>query len=149
MRYISELKEGSRIQDIYLCKHKQSAVTKNGRNYENVILQDKTGQLDCKIWDPNSGAIGEFEALDYIYVAGSVSNFNGQLQASLKQVRKADPGEYIPADYLPVTKKNRKVMYSELVNYIRSIENTYLKQLLLSFFSDDKEFINAFVGHSA
>ena len=88
MRYISELKEGSRIQDIYLCKHKQSAVTKNGRNYENVILQDKTGQLDCKIWDPNSGAIGEFEALDYIYVAGSVSNFNGQLQASLKQVRK-------------------------------------------------------------
>ncbi len=149
MRYISELKEGSRIQDIYLCKHKQSAVTKNGRNYENVILQDKTGQLDCKIWDPNSGAIGEFEALDYIYVAGSVSNFNGQLQASLKQVRKADPGEYIPADYLPVTKKNRKVMYSELVNYIRSVENPYLKQLLLSFFSDDKEFVTAFAGHSA
>lgn len=149
MRYISELKEGSRIQDIYLCKHKQSAVTKNGRNYENVILQDKTGQLDCKIWDPNSGAIGEFEALDYIYVAGSVSNFNGQLQASLKQVRKADPGEYIPADYLPVTKKNRKVMYSELMNYIRSIENTYMKQLLLSFFADDKEFVTAFAGHSA
>ena len=61
MRYISELRDGSRIQDVYLVKHKQSAVTKNGRNYENVILQDKTGQLDAKIWDPNSDAIHEFD----------------------------------------------------------------------------------------
>jgi 3'-5' exoribonuclease len=149
MRYISELKEGSRIQDIYLCKHKQSAVTKNGRNYENVILQDKTGQLDCKIWDPNSGAIGEFEALDYIYVAGSVSNFNGQLQASLKQVRKADPGEYIPADYLPVSKRNTKVMYQELLNYAGSVKNPYLSKLLKAFFVEDKEFLQSFAKHSA
>ena len=54
MRYISELREGGRIQDVYLCKHKQSAVTKNGKNYENVILQDRTGVIDAKIWDPNS-----------------------------------------------------------------------------------------------
>ena len=122
MRYISELREGGRIQE-------QSAVTKNGKNYENVILQDRTGVIDAKIWDPNSDAIHEFEALDYIYVAGSVSNFNGSLQASLKQVRKADPGEYIPADYLPVTKKNRKVMYSELMGYVQSVKNPYLSQL--------------------
>ena len=36
MRYISELKEGSRIQDIYLCKHKQGAVTKTGKPYETL-----------------------------------------------------------------------------------------------------------------
>lgn len=149
MRYISELREGGRIQDVYLCKHKQSAVTKNGKNYENVILQDRTGVLDAKIWDPNSDAIHEFEALDYIYVAGSVSNFNGSLQASLKQVRKADPGEYIPADYLPVTKKNRKVMYSELMGYVQSVKNPYLSQLLKSFFADDRAFLNVFAGHSA
>ena len=93
MRYISELHEGGRIQDVYLCKHRQSAVTKNGKNYETVILQDRTGQIDAKIWDPNSEGIGEFDVLDYIYVAGTVSNFNGSLQASLKQVRKADAGE--------------------------------------------------------
>ena len=149
MRYISELREGSRIQDVYLCKHKQSAVTKNGKNYENVVLQDRTGVLDAKIWDPNSDAIHEFEALDYIYVAGSVSNFNGSLQASLKQVRKADPGEYIPADYLPVTKKNRKVMYSELLRYASSVKQPYLNALLRSFFEEDKEFIQIFMGHSA
>ena len=68
MRYISELREGGRIQDVYLCKHKQSAVTKNGKNYENVILQDRTGVIDAKIWDPNSDAIHEF-----IYTSPAVS----------------------------------------------------------------------------
>ena len=149
MRYISELREGGRIQDVYLCKYKQSAVTKNGKNYESVILQDRTGQIDAKIWDPNSDAIGEFEILDYIYVAGTVSNFNGQLQASLKQVRKADPGEFIPADYLPVTKKNTKAMYQELLQFAGGIKNPYLSKLLQAFFVEDREFINSFAKHSA
>ena len=42
MKFIKELKEGDRVFDIYLCKHKQEAVTKNGKPYESVILQDKT-----------------------------------------------------------------------------------------------------------
>lgn len=149
MRYISELKEGSRIQDIYLCKHKQSAVTKTGKPYETVILQDRTGQLDAKIWDPNSEGICDFDVLDYIYVAGSVSSFNGQLQASLRQVRKAGEGEYIPADYLPVTRKNTKVMMGELLTYIGSVKNPHLNALLKSFFEEDGPFLKTFVSHSA
>ena len=149
MRFISELKDGARIQDIYLCKHKQSAVTKNGKNYESLILQDRTGQIDAKIWDPNSDAIGEFEVLDYIYVAGTVSNFNGSLQASLKQVRKADEGEYFPADYLPMTKQNTKAMYQELMTFAASVKNPYLSQLLKSFFVTDKAFASSFAKHSA
>lgn len=149
MRFISELRDGSRIQDVYLCKHRQSAVTKNGKHYENLILQDRTGQLDAKIWDPNSDAIGEFEALDYIYVAGTVSNFNGTLQASLKQARKAQPGEYIAADYLPVTKKNRKMMLGELLKFAASVQEEHLSALLRSFFVDDREFVLKFCAHSA
>ena len=54
MKFIQEFFEGCRVSGIYLCKHKQAAVTKNGKPYENVILQDKTGTIDAKIWDPNS-----------------------------------------------------------------------------------------------
>ncbi|MDO4620273.1 MAG: HD domain-containing protein [Lachnospiraceae bacterium] len=149
MKYISELREGGRIQDVYLVKHKQSAVTKNGKNYENVILQDKTGQIDAKIWDPTSAGIGDFDTLDYVYVSGTVSAFNGSLQASLKQVRKADEGEYIPADYLPVTKQNTRAMYQELMNYAGSVRNPYLSALLKSFFVEDQDFISSFTKHSA
>ena len=46
-----------------MCKHKQSAVTKNGKSYDNLILQDKTGVMDAKIWDPNSAGIAEFDGV--------------------------------------------------------------------------------------
>ena len=60
MKFIKDMCAGDRISDIYLCKHKQSAVTKNGKPYDNVVLQDKTGTIDAKIWAPNSEGIDEF-----------------------------------------------------------------------------------------
>ena len=53
MKYIESLREGERINEIYLCKTKQSALTKAGKPYENVILQDKTGTLDAKYYKDN------------------------------------------------------------------------------------------------
>ena len=57
MRYINTLVEGETIRNIYLCKGKRSAETRNGKPYDNLILQDKTGTLDGKVWDPNSNGI--------------------------------------------------------------------------------------------
>ena len=148
MKYIRDLKEGNHIQGVYLCKTRNSAVTKNGKNYENVTIQDRTGQLDCKIWEPNSAGIEEFSALDYIFVTGTVSEWNGGLQGNLRQVRKASEGEYIPADYVPVTEKNRKALYAALVEHKDSVREPHLRALLDLFFSD-KEFMTAFYNHSA
>lgn len=149
MKYIKDYKEGDRISDVYLCKFKSSAVTKNGKPYDNVILQDKTGTLDAKIWDPNSAGIAEFDALDYIDVFGDITSFQGTLQVNVKRIRKCQEGEYNPADYLPVSKYDIEEMYAELLGYISKIENTYLKQLLNAFFVEDEHFIKAFKKSSA
>lgn len=101
MRYIETLKDGERISEVYLCKSKSTATTKAGKEYENVMLMDKTGQLDSKIWDPNSGGISDFDALDYVAVTGQVTSFNGALQLKIDRIRKADEGEYIESDYIP------------------------------------------------
>ncbi|MCH5274844.1 MAG: HDIG domain-containing protein [Lachnospiraceae bacterium] len=149
MKYIKDFKEGDRVSDIYLCKHKQSAVTKNGKSYENVILQDKTGTIDAKIWEPNSAGIEEFDTLDYIEVYGEVNNFLGALQVNVKRVRACREEEYNPADYLPVSSKNIDEMYTELLQYVNSVENVYLKKLLEAFFVEDAAFIKRFRQSSA
>ena len=77
MKFIETLREGEKVGDIYLCKYKQAAVTKNGKAYENVILQDKTGIIDAKIWDPDSQGIDDFSAMDYVDIVGDVTNFQG------------------------------------------------------------------------
>ena len=81
MKFIETFHEGDRIGDVYLCKYRQSAVAKNGKAYENVVLQDRTGTIDAKIWDPNSSGINEFEAMDYVDVTGEVTSFQGALAA--------------------------------------------------------------------
>ena len=149
MKYLKDYKEGDRVFDIYLCKHKQSAVTKNGKPYDNVILQDKTGTVDAKVWDPNSAGIDDFDTLDYIEVYGDVTSFQGALQVNVKRIRKCREGEYNPADYLPVSKFPIEDMMQELLGYINSIENTYLKKLLQMFFVEDEEFVKAFKKSSA
>ena len=149
MKYIETFREGERISEIFLCKHKQSAVTKNGKPYETVILQDKTGTLDAKIWEPDSSGIEDFDALEYILVMGDVTSFQGALQLNVKRVRKAQEGEYDPKDYLPVSSRDVDEMYEEFKGYISGITNPYLQKLLAGFFLEDEEFISRFKFHSA
>ena len=80
MRYINTLHEGETIRNVYLCKGKRSAETRNGRPYDNLILQDKTGTLDGKVWDPNSGGIADYDELDFIEVYGEIISYNNNLQ---------------------------------------------------------------------
>ena len=149
MKYIKEYKEGDRVFDIYLCKHKQSAVTKNGKPYDTVILQDKTGTIDAKIWDPNSAGIDEYDTLDYIEVYGDINNFQGALQLNVKRIRRCKEGEYDPANYLPVSKKDNDEMYKELLALVDSVKDPYLNKLLNAFFREDTSFIEKFRKSSA
>ena len=114
-----------------------------------MILQDKTGTLDAKIWEPNSQGIDDFEVLDYVYVVGDVTSFQGALQLNIKRVRKANEGEYEPADFLPVSHRDIDEMYQELLQLIGQIQDPYLKQLTDSYFVTNESFIKAFKFHSA
>lgn len=149
MRYISDLKEGSKVKDIYLVKKKQELTTKNGKAYDSVTLQDKTGTIDAKIWDPNSMGIGDFEELDYVDITGDVVTFQGHLQLNIRRARKASEGEYDPADYLPVSAKNIDDMMAAIGKYIGIVKNRYLHALLEKFFVEDEDFIQAFRKSSA
>ena len=149
MKYIESFREGERVSGIYLCKFRQSALTKAGKSYENLIFQDKTGTIDSKIWDPNSGGIEDFDAMDYVDIVADVTMFQGQPQLNVKRARKAREGEYNPADYLPVSSKDIEVMYKELLGFVAKVKDPYLSKLLKSLFVEDVEFAKAFKFSSA
>ena len=149
MRYINTLVEGETIRNIYLSKAKRSAETRNGKPYDNLILQDKTGTLDGKVWDPNSNGIADYAENDFIEVFGDVITYNNNLQLNIRQIRKAEEGEYVPADYMPTTDKSTEGMYQELVGYIERIGNTYLRQAVEFYFVKDAAFARKFKAHSA
>ena len=112
-----------------------------------MTLQDRTGTIDSKIWDLGSPGIGNFDVMNYVYIDGDVTVFQGSNQLNVKRIRKADEGDIDnKSDYLPVSSKDIKEMYRELTALIQSMKNPWLKQLAESYFTDDKEFGEGFAS---
>ncbi len=148
MRYIEQLQDGENVSEVYLCKNKIVGKTKSGKSYYSLLLQDKTGSIDAKIWELNNG-IGHFDSMNYVRVDGQITTFNNALQLNVKKIRIADEGEYAQDDYMPCTKKDVDEMFADLLKLVDSLEHSYYKTLLKSFFVDDKEIAAEFKRHSA
>ncbi len=149
MKYIRDLKEGDIIRnEIYLCKSKQILTGKSGKNYVSLILQDKTGTVDAKIWD-FSNEIEQYDVMDFVHIDARVTSYQDALQLNVSRIYKGQEGEYYPEDYFPVTEKNIDEMYNELMLKVSSIRDDNLKALAEHYFIQDKEFISRFKLHSA
>lgn len=148
MKYIELYREGERLNGIYLCKSKMILKTKVGKTYYSVLLQDKTGTLDSKIWDLNGG-IDEFDSMDFVMVDGNITSFQGNLQGNISRLRKASEGEYDQGEYFPVSRFDIETMYTELTKFIASIKEPHLRALTESYFTQDVDFIETFKKHSA
>lgn len=147
MRYINELRDGEMFTEVYLCKQCQILKTKTGKSYMSLLLQDKSGTIDGKIWDLGPG-VANIEPMDYVKVEGQITMFQNSLQMNIRRARKADEGEYDVTDYMPATEKDVKAMYAELKTFMDSVKEPHLSQLLTNVFSD-KEIAKKFVNHSA
>lgn len=148
MKYINELREGENIMEHYLCKSRQTMKSRNGKNYLSLKLQDKTGMVDAKVWDLNND-IQSFQENDFIKVDAFVTTFNNELQLNVKRIRRSREGEYDPADFVPSTDKNIDEMYDQLMGYIKTIKNPYLKKLLEEIFLRHPVISKEFKYHSA
>lgn len=148
MHYIEEYQEGNKFYGIYLCKSKQVLKTKAGKTYYSLLLQDKTGVIDAKIWELNNG-IADFDSMDFVMVDGMVTSFQGARQVNISRLRKAQEGEYDPAEYIPSSKYDPEEMYQELKGIIASIQEPHLKKLTESYYIEDAAFVKEFKVHSA
>lgn len=138
--YIAELntfEEGKLFDSFFLVLLKQQRVTKTNKPYLNLILGDKTGQIEGRVWDPGDPRIDkEFERGAMVKVRGSVSRFDERNQVKVDYLRKAHAGEVEKADLLPATTFDIGVLWSQLQASIDSIGNPDLKRLLNALMAD-------------
>ncbi len=147
MKFINTIKENEKIKSIYLVKNKTVSVTKAGNDYFNVVLQDKTGVLDGKVWDVNSEGIEDFDTGDFVEVVGDVINYNNLLQCKIERVRVAKSDEYKKEDFFVTTKKDIEEMKKDLLSLINEVKDKDYKKVLDLVFVKDEEFFNRFSLH--
>jgi len=138
--YIADLAafEETRIFDaFFLVLHKQQRMTKSNKPYLNLILGDKTGQVEGRIWDPADSRIArEFERGDVVKARGCVSRFDDRLQMKVDHLRKAAPGEVEKGDLLPCTSCDVDELWQRLLGFVESFTDPDLKLLLNTLLAD-------------
>lgn len=150
MKYIKEMKEGDRIQDVYLCKTRQDCVSKAGKPYISLTLQDRTGTASAKVWEPSSMGIGSFEESDFIEISADVTTYNGTLQVNIRRLAACtDASRYNVSDYMPTSERDNEIMYRELLELVGSVKDSHLRKVLDALFVNDVSFIEAFRKSSA
>jgi len=148
MRFITDFRDGDVIIGHYLCKQKQMMTSKAGKAYISVILSDRTGSVDGKIWELNN-AVQDFAEGEFIKVEGTVSLYQENLQLKITKLRRSGEGEYSPSDYVPATDKDIDVLYAKLTGFIDSIENPHIKLLAENIILGNERVSGALKSHSA
>ena len=140
--YIADLasfEEGKFFDSIFLVLTRQQRTTQTNKPYLNLILCDKTGQLEGRIWDPSDPRIArEFDRGDVVKVRASVSRYNDRLQMKVEQLRKAFPAEIDKSDLMPATIYDVEALWAQLLALVDSFTEPHLKLLLTTLLNDPK-----------
>jgi 3'-5' exoribonuclease len=124
------------FQSSFLVVSKQLKPKKSGGDYLAVILCDRTGQIEAKMWDNIGQYVNAFEADDVVSVKGYVNRYNGRPQLILQTVTRLDPETVDFGDFLPKTEKDVDQLWASLGAFVNRVQNTHLRALLLSFMND-------------
>jgi 3'-5' exoribonuclease len=138
--YIADLMgfdEGKLFDSFFLVLAKQQRTTKQNKPYLNLILGDKTGQIEGRVWDPGDPRIArDFERGDLVKARGSVSKYEDRTQVKVDQLRKAHEGEADRMDMLPATTRDVVELWAALEASVASLTNPDLKRLLETVLAD-------------
>ncbi len=138
--YIADLaayEEGKPFDGFFLVLAKQQRTTKTNKPYLTLLLGDKTGQIEARIWEPGDSRIAkEFDRGDVIKVRGAASRFDDRLQMKVDQLRLALPLEIDRTDLLPSTSFSIDELWGRLQETVASFTNPHLKQLIEAILAD-------------
>ena len=105
--YVRDLAEGNSISEVFALSKAQRKEAKNGP-YWQLTLTDSTGNIEARIWYPQSQQFESLQAEQFVAVSGQVASFKDQLQMNVNDMAVIDPHEagldmtdFLPSSAIP------------------------------------------------
>jgi 3'-5' exoribonuclease len=137
--FVKDLKEKDTIAAPFLIKHCATLQGKNGKPYMNVILTDKTGDLEARIWDDVARYSGQVMKDAFVWVEGSTQTFQGRLQLVIKKAQVLREDDVTLKDYLSPSEINADGLMEQLEGYIHSMQDPHYKALAVKALIENSE----------
>ena len=130
MSKISTLKPGDSVESFYLVKRAQDGVTQQGKPYMTLILADKTGELDSKLWTVTPEQITELKEADLVKVRGEIINYRGKNQMKILEIRTSTPEDNVLVkDFLKEAPIDGEDLFEKIFDYALKITNANLQRI--------------------
>jgi len=144
-RYINQLRDNEKVEEIYLISDKQLRPNKNGNLYLQFNLADKTGMVSGRFWNATDDQFYQFDNGDYVLAEGTTQRFQGTLQFIARKLTKIDTkiqpideADFVRFNSVDVPKKQVR-----LLEILRTVSDPALRNLTDCFLIDD-EFMDRF-----
>ena len=135
-KYISGLKAGEPVDEVFLVRTKELRKTKKGNDYLYLELVDRTGQIIANIWDNTETIAPNFSKDDFVQVAGVVEEYKGKPQVRIDSLKRLAEGEVDLSDFIAQTGQDIDLLWAQVKEASETIKDSYLKQLIDLFLKD-------------
>ncbi len=135
-QYVSSLKPGETVDDVFVLSEKSLSQKKDGKNYLNLTFMDRTGTLKGVLWENVEDTVDRISAGDYVQVKGGVSEYRGTLQLVVRTVIRSAAENVEPADFLPVTTRNIDAMFEKLLQITDTLKTHCIHDLFKLFLAE-------------
>jgi len=135
--FVSELEAGKVVTATFLVQAKDIRQKKTGEPYLSLVLCDRTGDLDAKMWDNVAEVMDTFDRDDFVRVRGLLQVYNNKLQLTVHKMQRIEEGGVDLADFFPASARKPEEMLEELRQLVGSMENPHLRALLELFLADE------------
>jgi len=135
--YLNELKPNQVFNTTLLVHVKDVRQKKSGEPYLSLMLGDRTGEIDAKMWDNVAEVIDTFERDDFVKVKALFQIFQNRPQLTIHKMSRVLDSEVDFADYFPASERDPLEMFAELKGIVAGIGNPHLKGLLEAFLDDE------------
>ncbi len=152
---IDSLKEGDRVEDVFVVKIKKG-FKQYAKGYSfQLILTDNSGRtIDYRFWGglDEAGVKALYDSIladSVVLVQGKVAKYMDKLQISTNDpdtITALSEGDYNPEDFIMASRLDADEMYKLLETYMENVEDPDLSELLRHIFKDD-DFREKFIKH--
>ncbi len=134
--FVKDIKDKDLVESVFLVRQKASPLAKNGKPYLALMLADKTGSLDGRMWDNVEGVLPTFQQDDFVRVKGVANLYQKRLQLVISQIEKITKKDVKIEDFLLSSQFDAEVMFKNLMMIVAGIKNKYIKQLITETLED-------------
>ena len=134
--FVRELKPDEISTAVFLVSTKEVRQKRTGEPYLSLVLSDRTGEIDSKMWDNVSEIIETFDRDDFVKVKGLMQLYNNRPQFTIHKLRRVEEHEIDFRDFVPASLQDPEAMWTELRMIVSAVASGHIRGLLNAFLDD-------------